>query len=555
LNTTYEKGNQNASVALKKISSEWLQINKSISLLDDHYLDKKFADLCVQFVAAGGHLVDLFQSPHEHIEWAFLGLNASRILNRRSAERLFLLQLGKGYAELGFLDKAEVYYSDAAKISSVKLSFLSLADLFRWLIVKVSELLQYIFFRNKLKVLDDLRQGNMDFLYIQKGEFREAIDFFNKSLSTARSYKNRRNEALWLNGLGEAYFHIGDFSAALNYHGESLNIAESLGEKRIIIYNNYGFGEIYREIGDYEDATKYFERAIRYAEEIGDEHSVAGSKLGLAMVSAERGDWEQSRLYGESSLEILKKRSEKRGEGRCYIALAQIATRSSDLVTAEDFAWNALDIAREIGDVELESQSLIGLGLLYAHASEFNKSEMYLKDGIEIARKIESRSNEIVGLINLANLYQFMSEFKLSEDCLNEVLWLTREAGTIDKEGQVHMLFGQLYAFQNEYEYSVRHYEDGIRIAKNTGNPFLEAGCRDGLDMIWGVASQFSSWDIKGENSSENLFGAEWVVIEDDAQQIQFLEELFFGHKNDEKRVKTSILSDAKKFIARFLRK
>jgi len=97
---------------------------------------------------------------------------------------------------------------------------------------------------------DPQYQYNVGLVFLQNGNFDEAIKYFNRSLSL------RPNFSLALNALGLTYFMKGEFQNAVNYFEKCLQVSPNFTEAR-----NY-LGSVYQELGMLDKAEQEFRKAI-----------------------------------------------------------------------------------------------------------------------------------------------------------------------------------------------------------------------------------------------------------------------------------------------------
>ena len=68
-------------------------------------------------------------------------------------------------------------------------------------------------------------------IYCSIGEYQQAIDNYQQSLTVARVIGDLSGEGIALDGLGAVYFSQGDYARAIDYYHQSLVIAREIGER------------------------------------------------------------------------------------------------------------------------------------------------------------------------------------------------------------------------------------------------------------------------------------------------------------------------------------
>jgi len=73
--------------------------------------------------------------------------------------------------------------------------------------------------------------GNLGLAYWSLGDFRKAIEYYERSLKIAKEIGNRAGESNCYGNLGNAYWSLGDFRKAIEYLEKFLDIAKEIGNR------------------------------------------------------------------------------------------------------------------------------------------------------------------------------------------------------------------------------------------------------------------------------------------------------------------------------------
>jgi tetratricopeptide (TPR) repeat protein len=236
--------------------------------------------------------------------------------------------------------------------------------------------------------------GNLGLAYINLGEIRKAIQYYDQRIKLAHEIGDRQGEGIALGNLGLAYANLGETRKAIQYYDQYLEIAHEIGDRRgegIVLGN---LGTAYKVLGETRKAIQYYEQNLEIAREIGD----------------------------------------RQGEGDAMGSLGNAYRTLGETDKAIQYYEQTLEIAREIGDRHNEGSTLGNLGLTYATLGETRKAIQYYEQNLEIARKIGYRQVEAIASWNLGMLLA-------EEGNLARVVELTqvrvdyeREIGHVDAE-------------------------------------------------------------------------------------------------------------------------
>ncbi len=183
-------------------------------------------------------------------------------------------------------------------------------------------------------------------IYSGMGYLDDAILYYNRSLSLARSLGDRRGQALVLNNMANIYEKKDELDKALSYYEESLRLKTNEKEKAIT-YSNIAV--IYGNKSDYQKAVEYFQKAIEISERYGDYHEASIIKLNLGVIYTKMKDYEKAEKYILEGLEGVEKVGDKYWEATGYKYLGWLYEDKGDKKTAKDYLTRAYDLFKSIG--------------------------------------------------------------------------------------------------------------------------------------------------------------------------------------------------------------
>jgi tetratricopeptide (TPR) repeat protein len=132
--------------------------------------------------------------------------------------------------------------------------------------------------------------GNLGTCYSSLGDYRRAIDHYEKSLAIAREIGDRQGEGYALGNLGNCYYSLGDYPRAIDHYQQSLAIAREIGDRQGEGYALTGLGDIYRDTGGLVRACEYFQEAGKIADATGNRQNQHEAHFGLALTHLYAGD-------------------------------------------------------------------------------------------------------------------------------------------------------------------------------------------------------------------------------------------------------------------------
>jgi len=196
-------------------------------------------------------------------------------------------------------------------------------------------------------------------LHGDRGEWDDALRFFNESLRIQRDLGNEILEAQVLNNIGVAYYEVGDYSLALTHYEQALSLREGVSVPAELAETLYNLGETSVALGEYDDSLAYYLRALDEARASEDDFLVAVMAQGLGVVHGYQGRFAAALLSHQEAFELMQ------GMDTGFWLYIVTAGHGGALSNAGEFEAAALqfDAALELAQ-QLDSQRLAALALI-----------------------------------------------------------------------------------------------------------------------------------------------------------------------------------------------
>ncbi len=223
------------------------------------------------------------------------------------------------------------------------------------------------------------------------GQYGEAREYLEESLSIARELGDTRRVGTVLDELGAVFAGQGDLTAAKGHIQEALAIARELGNKRELMAALNALAQIHRMQAELDNAEPLYEQMLALARELEDSENIAIGLLNLAMVAIARDAGENarkcllealaiaveigSRPAGQSALEVAAGLAALRREwarvadffGASEAQMAQTGLKR-DPADEAFLAPLILEARKALGPSAFAAAELAGRGLGYDHA-------------------------------------------------------------------------------------------------------------------------------------------------------------------------------------------
>ncbi|MCU0498411.1 MAG: tetratricopeptide repeat protein [Anaerolineae bacterium] len=184
------------------------------------------------------------------------------------------------------------------------------------------------------------------------GEKRQALDYYEQSLTIDQELGDLQGEALTLSNIGMLYSDLGDQQRALTYFEQALLLMQTVGGRAILLNN---IGGMYKNLGDHNQALTYFEQALTLHRTVGDRRGEAITLNNIGGVYKALGDHNQALTYYEKALLLQKAVGDRSGEASTLNNMAAIYFKNGNWTQAANLLRQIISIAQEIGLVAQEA--------------------------------------------------------------------------------------------------------------------------------------------------------------------------------------------------------
>ncbi|WP_455464996.1 tetratricopeptide repeat protein, partial [Candidatus Hodarchaeum mangrovi] len=255
--------------------------------------------------------------------------------------------------------------------------------------------------------LDEIATANngIGIIYASKGEFDNALKYFQQSLEANEKIGRIQTSLRLLNNIGLVYSYKGDQDLALEYYRRALKISEELHNKQLSATLTYNIGLIYLNRGELDLSLEYSQRSLKVYEELECENERAQCLNVIGNVHHQKGNLEQSLEYYNNSLKIFQKLGSKSDTATSFNNLANTYTLQGNVEEAISYYKQSLELLEDIGNSYDISVTLQNIIQLYTSHGEVEESTPYLERLKEISEK-EKDNKTITQAYKLAQALQ-----------------------------------------------------------------------------------------------------------------------------------------------------
>lgn len=299
---------------------------------------------------------------------------------------------------------------------------------------------------DKVKILSDLC---WEYRFVSGDT---AILFGNKALQLASTLDYPKGEAQAYNDLGIVYIDRGEFQQALDYFDKSMLIRKQLGDTAGMgsLYNKMGI--VHQKQGNLKLALLNQIKALKIYEQLKQDLWIGYCLNNIAIVHQNLGNLNKSLDYHFRALEYRKKMKDKYGEGGSYGNIGNVYVKLGDTATALVYYKKALAILRKVPDDEAVSVQLSNMGNIYAARGEIDSALLWLSESLQLREKLGDRKGISSSLIKLGEVYTNQKKYKKAANYLYRGLNIAKDIQVVEEEMGAYLGLAKMYALQHQLD-------------------------------------------------------------------------------------------------------
>jgi serine phosphatase RsbU (regulator of sigma subunit)/Tfp pilus assembly protein PilF len=232
--------------------------------------------------------------------------------------------------------------------------------------------------------------GWLGYLLDNKGDIKEALNYYTKCLNISEEMKDHGQVAVMLNNIGRMYADQEDYEKSIEYHERGIKLWLELGDNLKGLANTYlNLASVYYKTDKIDEAIKLFNKSLKINKEIGDLHGIATSSAWLGKSYFDLGNAKDAIIIFKEAMEMHKQIKNKRGVSNCTHNVGKIYLKQGNIKLAHIYAEKSFELAKELGyPKEIESAANLLSGVYEAQGQGIKALEMYklhvqMKDSIK----------------------------------------------------------------------------------------------------------------------------------------------------------------------------
>lgn len=268
--------------------------------------------------------------------------------------------------------------------------------------------------------------------YVQLGEVRKALPYFEETIRLAHELEDVRLEAGAETFVGGIRDVLGDIGQALNHYDRALKLSRQTGSKLTEASALNNIGKIFGDSSDWQKSLDYYRQALTLYREnkSRQQEAITLNNIGVTYLSS--GEPEKALEYLEQSLPLLRAGNDRNAEAYTISNIGNVYYRLGKNETALDFLAQARAIQQQTGNRAREAETLDLIGLVTFALGQPEKALEFHQRALDIQRTTGNLRREAIALSSLGNVYNQLHQYDKALEQLNRSASLYRSLGDLN---------------------------------------------------------------------------------------------------------------------------
>jgi serine phosphatase RsbU (regulator of sigma subunit) len=227
--------------------------------------------------------------------------------------------------------------------------------------------------------------------YYLNGEYKQALDYYNRSYEISDSLLktvSKNEDIKLLRGLqagavtnkGTVYMQQGNYPEALDCYLKSMKIYEAQKNKQGLSASFGNIAIIYTYQNEYSKALDYFKRATEIDRQMDNLPGVAENLTNMGSLYSTKHQYDTALIFFNGALEIVKELKDEFSMTNVYGNISQVYMNKQELDSAFKYCEITYSYAVKTGNLPYKANAVFNLATLYNLIKNYSKTEKLLKE-------------------------------------------------------------------------------------------------------------------------------------------------------------------------------
>jgi CHAT domain-containing protein len=257
---------------------------------------------------------------------------------------------------------------------------------------------------------DAARLYQLGSLAYGKGEYQQALSYFQQALRRYQNGKDQRGTARTLIAIGAVYFKQGEFAQALAVYQQASERLDQTGtaqDPRLLtdqgfVMNN--IANIQQILGQYDSALHTYQRSLHLFQRIHDLDHQGKVLFNIGSIQTTRQHYTQALEAYQQALTIHQQTNNLDWQARIFNGLGDLYGKQQQYAKSIELLLQALEILKKSPNPRLQGRTLDSLGDSYKASQQFDLALVAYQSSLALSLASD-RTGAAITFGNIGDLF------------------------------------------------------------------------------------------------------------------------------------------------------
>jgi tetratricopeptide (TPR) repeat protein len=240
-------------------------------------------------------------------------------------------------------------------------------------------------------------------LLLRQSYFKEAVNYYRRTIRSARQIGDHFNEARACSNLGYHYVDKGHWYRAEVLCCHALSLFEEMDSDHGRAHTENHLGLLYIWLGLWDQAHRRLERACAIWQAMGDQHGLMHGFVNLGLLHVKMGHPTQALAYSTKALHQAEITGEELELGKIYMNMGLAYVLQGEFNQAKKYTYQAETIFQRFLNMPGLADVRENWGVIYLAQQKWPKAIEYLESALQTWQALNNRHDELQTIIHLGN--------------------------------------------------------------------------------------------------------------------------------------------------------
>ncbi len=240
--------------------------------------------------------------------------------------------------------------------------------------------------------------------------------YANEAVKFSEQQQNQNSKAKALLYGGVNAWFMGEYSEAINYYQKSLSLSREIHNDRLCAYNLNNLGMVNTYLKNYGKAIENYTESSLIMGKIGDTIEAAKIKNNIAELNMLNGDLDLALKTHLSVLKTIEPSDEKVFLIWLYDDIGTVYKKKNEHPMALKYFFKSVELSQRIDNNLGKTKTMNHIGEIYLLTGDYTKAKTFFFDGLHYARLTDAKENINETFRNISEYFSLTGDYKQALD-------------------------------------------------------------------------------------------------------------------------------------------